>query len=183
MFQFGMDDEEQPEGLAAGLLGTKPNSMPDFGLGAMLSQMPNSGSVSIAAEDPAQGGDAKNGDNAIDAGKLQVAPASDPSTGEWDKMLAQLYEAGKFKSGYLSKIFGSVDYANLSAESLNSTFTVGLRDIEFYEEDPFNDHQPDQQGSVIDWRQVDWSKYGAAEGVPPETVMRRFLTSALNSGD
>ena len=178
MFQFGTDEDEQQEGLHAGLLGTKPNSMPDFGLAATLSRMPNSGDVSLAGN-PAPDSRDKGSDDALDTSKAEAAPAEDPATGEWGKLLAQLYEAGKFRSGYLSKIFGSVDYANLGAEGANTSIMVGLGDIENFEQ--VGDHFMSMQGSLIDWRRVDWSKYGADQKLPPETVMRNFFRAAMTN--
>ena len=74
-----------------------------------------------------------------------------------------------------------MDYANLSAGAADTTFQVGLQDIEYYEE--IGMHKPDQQGSVIRWNQVDWSKYGAGKGLAPEQVMRNFLKAADSPDD
>ena len=179
MFQFGTDDDEQPDGLAASLSGAKPNSMTDFGLGATLSQVPNSGNVAPATGDTMNaGGDASGAaDSDAPTDKPEAAPADDSGAGEWGKMPVQLYEAGKFKSGYLSKIFGSVNYANLAENSLNTSMQVGLDDIRTFEYSDGLHGNP--QGSVINWRLVDWSKYGAEIGIPPATVMRNFLRAAM----
>lgn len=181
-------DDDAPNGLAAALLGYGKTQNPyGSGLGAVLSGVsprdanPNLGGSLISGSSP--DGNSSAGSSMPDEQSPVAAPMDDSGIGELAKTLAQLYEAGKFRSGYLSKISGAVSYARLSAGAANDTIVVGLRDIDWYENSPFHDHQPQQEGSLIDWRQVDWSKYGADEGVPPETVMRKFLISAMNPGD
>src|SRR5690348_5929566 len=101
MFQFGTDDE-LPDGLAANLLGIKPSSMQDFGLAAALSQMPNSGIAIPARNNPIDrdsGNEDRSGSDAPGGNKPEAAPMADSAAGEWGKLLDQLYEAGKFKSG------------------------------------------------------------------------------------
>lgn len=182
MFQMGMDDEP-PDGMAAALLGSNGvTGVPVSGLGATL--MPNVGITDTGQGDTAGGQNAAT-DNAGSTTPAEQAPTADPAGdsggGEWGKMLAQLYEAGRFRSGYLGKIFGSVDYANLAEGTMNTSMEEGLGDIQFFED--VGDHSPYIQLSLINWRLVDWSKYGADEHLAPETVMRNFLQSAMASGN
>jgi hypothetical protein len=182
MFQFGAD--EQPlDGLAAALLGNNhPQGLQGVGLGATLSQQAQSPDIANAGPGGSTNGQGGNADGDPDTSKSgpTAEPTDDSVSGEWGKMLAQLYEAGKLRSGYLGKIFGSVDYANLAEGAANTSISVGLGDIQNFEQT--GDHYISQQGSLINWRLVDWSKYGADKQLPPETVMKNFLSSAMNSG-
>lgn len=98
---------------------------------------------------------------------------------ELAKMLGQVLEAAKTGTGLLGKIFSAKDAAQLSVSLLNDTIVIGLRDISWYQQVGL--HLPSMQGSLVDWSQVNWSKWDT--GGSPEQTMSNLFRAAMKEND
>ena len=93
--------------------------------------------------------------------------------------LGQLIETGVWGRSFLSDLLTAYNYGMLSAQLLQTTIAVGCNDLQAYR---LTDglHNVQQQGSLINWGQVDWSRYD--NGGTCESVMENLFNAVQSSG-
>ena len=83
---------------------------------------------------------------------------------------------------FMSAAEVAVNYSDLSASELNTTFAVAMRDIKNYKgiiaaTFPAQPTHGDMQGSLVNWGRVNWGYFDPGGQLTPKQILTLFLNT------